>query len=98
MNTAEATPKTVSLPGDLEPLGPGRLEPVATSIGLALLKQDVSHAARIKEYESAHKADQLRIAKLEGVVRLAAQVMRDGKKAERAEVADRLDKILREPS
>jgi hypothetical protein len=72
--------------------------PAPTSIGLALLKQDVSHAARIKEYELAHKDDQLRIAKLEGVLRLAAQVLRDGKKVERSEVADRLDKILREPS
>ena len=74
------------------------LETITTSIGLALLKQDVSHAAKIKEYEADKKSDQLRIAKLEGVLRLAASVIRDGELSERAEVADRLDQILGEAS
>lgn len=54
------------------------------SIGMALLHQDVSHAAKIRE----HLAYQ---AKLEGLLRLAAQVLTSGDKAERADVAGQIE-------
>jgi hypothetical protein len=57
------------------------------SIGMALLHQDVSHAAKIRE----HLAYQ---AKLEGLLRLAAQVLTSGDAAERADVAGQIQIVL----
>lgn len=65
-----------------------------TSIGLALLRQDVGHAGKIKEHEAKHKADELRIAKLEGALRLAVPVLKGGAKKERLAVAAQINELL----
>lgn len=65
---------------------------------LSLLKQDHSHARKIREYEDQAKADQMRIAKLEGVLRLAVPVLRAGDDAERADVVGYLEHVLGEMS
>lgn len=65
------------------------------SRGLTFLKQDVAHSSRIREYESKAKDDQLRIAKLEGALRLAVQVLVGGDEAERVAVAEQLQKTLK---
>lgn len=63
---------------------------------MSLLKQDHSHARKIREYDDQAKADQVRIAKLEGVLRLAVPVLRAGDDAERADVAASLEQVLGE--
>lgn len=69
---------------------PGRLEtmPAPTqSTAMALLKQDVSHAAKIREhvrYES----------KLEGILQLASRVLLNGDEAERVDVANQIQALL----
>jgi len=62
-------------------------EPVAQSRGLAFLRQDVGHAAKIRE----HLAYQ---ARLEGALRLARRVLADGDKAERLGVAEQIEAVL----
>jgi hypothetical protein len=57
------------------------------SVGMALLKQDASHAAKIREhirYES----------KLEGLLQLASRVLLNGDKAERDDVAVQIQALL----
>lgn len=68
---------------------------IPLSRGMTFLKQDVAHSRRIREYESRAKDDQLRIAKLEGALRLAIQVLADGDEAERVAVAEQLRKTLK---
>lgn len=63
------------------------------SRGMACLKQDVAHSRRIREYEDQAKADQVRIAKLEGALRLASKVLVDGDEAERKDVAKQINKL-----
>lgn len=46
--------------------------------------------------ENVSSSDEIRLAKLEGALRLAVNVLRDGEAAERSEVADRVAKILGE--
>jgi len=46
--------------------------------------------------DTVFSSDQIRLAKLEGALRLAVNVLRDGEAAERSEVADRVAKILGE--
>lgn len=67
-----------------------------TSLGLALLRQDVSHAARVKQYKATIDADQVRIARLEGILRLAVPVLRNGPPEERADVAAQAEALLAE--
>jgi hypothetical protein len=57
------------------------------SRGLAFLRQDVSHAAKIRE----HLAYQ---ARLEGVLQLASRVIIDGDEAERRDVAGQILAVL----
>lgn len=66
------------------------------SRAMSLLKQDHSHARKIREYEDQAKADQVSIAKLEGALRLASKVLVDGDEAERKDVAEQINKILNE--
>jgi hypothetical protein len=57
------------------------------SVGMALLKQDVGHAAKIREhvrYES----------KLEGLLQLASRVLLNGDEAERVDVAKQIQALL----
>ena len=57
------------------------------SVGMALLKQDVGHAAKIREhlgYES----------KLEGLLQLASRVLLNGDKTERIDVANQIQALL----
>ena len=68
------------------------------SRAMSLLKQDHSHARKIREYDDQAKADQMRIARLEGVLRLAVPVLRAGDDAERADVAASLEHVLRATS
>ncbi len=58
------------------------------SIGMALLKQDVSHSRKISEHLTYQ-------AKLEGALRLALNVLRDGDASERAAVAEQLQETLK---
>ena len=60
---------------------------------MSLLKQDHSHARKIREYEDQAKADQMRIAQLEGMLRLARKVLVDGDEAERKDVAGQINKL-----
>lgn len=68
----------------------GRLETMPSptqSKGMALLKQDVSHAAKIREharYES----------RLEGLLQLASRVLLNGDEAERVDVAKQIQALL----
>ena len=57
------------------------------SLGMALLAQDVSHAAKIRE----HLAYQ---ARLEGALRLAAHVLTDGDEFERQTTAQQIELVL----
>lgn len=61
---------------------------------MSLLKQDHSHARKIREYEDQAKTDQMRIAKLEGILRLACRVLVDGDPAERRDVAGQIQSVL----
>jgi hypothetical protein len=63
------------------------------SHAMALLKQDTAHAAKIREYKDAAEQDQVRIAKLEGVLQLAERVLVDGDDEERAEVVAQIRKL-----
>lgn len=61
--------------------------PAAQSRGMTLLKQDVSHAAKIREhlrYES----------KIEGLLQLASRVLLNGDEAERVDVAKQIQALL----
>lgn len=63
------------------------LEPKTQSPAIMLLKQDVSHAAKIREhirYES----------RLEGLLQLASRVLLNGDKAERDDVAKQIQDLL----
>ena len=63
------------------------LEPKTQSRAMMLLKQDVSHAAKIREhlgYES----------RLEGLLQLASRVLLNGDKAERDDVAAQIQALL----
>lgn len=62
-------------------------EPATQSRGLAFLRQDVGHAAKIRE----HLAYQ---ARLEGVLQLASKVIVDGDEAERRDVAGQILAVL----
>lgn len=70
-----------------------RVEPATQSKAMSLLKQDVSHARRIREYEDQAKDDQVRIAKLEGALRLAIKVLVDGDQNEREQVAKQIHNL-----
>ena len=91
-------------PGGLVDLSPGGLVPgprecarhMIRNRAMSLLKQDHSHARKIREYEDQAKADQVSIAKLEGALRLASKVLVDGDEAERKDVAGQINKILNE--
>lgn len=59
------------------------------SAAMMLLRQDVSHAAKIREHLTYQ-------ARVEGLLRLAAQVLADGDDEERAEVVRQIDAVLGE--
>jgi len=90
-------------PGRLYILAPDEVAPgvrqcaerMVQNRAMSLLKQDHSHARKIREYEDQAKADQLRIAKLEGMLRLARKVLIDGDAAERELVAEQIEKIMK---
>lgn len=54
---------------------------------LSLLKQDVSHAAKIREHLTYQ-------ARLEGVLQLASRVIVDGDETERRDVAGQIQAVL----
>ena len=56
---------------------------------MMLLRQDVAHAAKIREHETYQ-------ARIEGLLRLAAQVLADGDDMERADVVRQIDAVLGE--
>ena len=59
------------------------------SAAMMLLRQDVSHAAKIREHETYQ-------ARIMGLLRLAAQVLADGDDEERADVVRKIDELLGE--
>lgn len=59
------------------------------SAAMILLRQDASHARKIREHEAYQ-------ARLEGLLRLAGQVLVDGDEVERADVAMQIDVFLGE--
>lgn len=59
------------------------------SAAMILLRQDMSHARKIREHEAYQ-------ARLEGLLRLAGQVLVDGDEVERADVAMQIDVFLGE--
>lgn len=63
------------------------------SHAMALLKQDTAHAAKIREYKATAEQDQVRIAKLEGLLKLVERVLVDGDESERAEVVAQIKKL-----
>lgn len=91
-------------PGAISILAPDEVRPgviqtaqrMVQNRAMSLLKQDHSHARKIREYEDQAKADQVSIAKLEGALRLASKVLVDGDEAERKDVAGQINKILNE--
>lgn len=91
-------------PGAISILAPDEVRPgviqtaqrMVQNRAMSLLKQDHSHARKIREYEDQAKADQVSIAKLEGALRLASKVLVDGDEAERKDVAEQINKILNE--
>lgn len=59
------------------------------SAAMMLLRQDVAHAAKIREHLTYQ-------ARVEGLLRLAAQVLREGDDEERADVVRQIDELLGE--
>jgi hypothetical protein len=88
-------------PGELVVLAPNEVVPgikecahnMVQNRAMSLLKQDHSHARKIREYDDQAKADQVRIAKLEGVLQLASKVLVDGDEAERKDLAEQIIKL-----
>ena len=89
-------------PGAISILAPDEVRPgviqtaqrMVQNRAMSLLKQDHSHARKIREYEDQAKADQVRIAQLEGMLRLARKVLLYGDGAERKDVAGQIKKLL----
>lgn len=59
------------------------------SAAMMLLRQDVAHAAKIRDHLTYQ-------ARVEGLLRLAAQVLADGDDEERADVVRQIDAVLGE--
>lgn len=59
------------------------------SAAMMLLRQDASHARKIREHETYQ-------ARIEGLLRLAAQVLVDGDEGERADVARQIGDVMQQ--